>query len=328
MPINARYRWFYPIDWPQLSAVIRFKRAQGKCEGCGRPHGHALSMQQRAAHRAEKRGRGPTPAAGRRYRVDACGEPVRAGRCVSWVKVKKRRSAEAPRPSDRRQDMLGVSCNPAHSPGAAHRLKVEADEVYPRPSGHTPLMDRVAAGVEKARQACPGEITVEAGAPDHRADTARAQIKSTDRRFGKAWRDGFGWIGFRRWLFESGAKDVFVDEALLRGRCLVGEADIFTEVVAEMHLVAIDTGDAAEQGGALPAERLKADGPARAKRGAGYEVTCLIWHGRRLVEDASVFDPVHDVVPAVAPRLAPDSARREVDRAPAGLDKIFSDLHP
>src|SRR5215208_8108243 len=42
MPINARYRWFYPIDWPQLSAVIRFKRAQGKCEGCGRPHGHTV----------------------------------------------------------------------------------------------------------------------------------------------------------------------------------------------------------------------------------------------------------------------------------------------
>ena len=42
MPINARYRWFYPIDWPQLSAVIRFRRAQGKCEGCGRPHGHTV----------------------------------------------------------------------------------------------------------------------------------------------------------------------------------------------------------------------------------------------------------------------------------------------
>ena len=42
MPIHARYRWFYPIDWPQLSAVIRFKRAQGKCEGCGRPHGHTV----------------------------------------------------------------------------------------------------------------------------------------------------------------------------------------------------------------------------------------------------------------------------------------------
>ena len=44
MPINARYRWFYPIDWPQLSAVIRFRRAQGKCEGCGRPHGRVWHL--------------------------------------------------------------------------------------------------------------------------------------------------------------------------------------------------------------------------------------------------------------------------------------------
>ena len=38
MPIRPEYRWFYPIDWPQLSAVIRFRRAGGRCEGCGRPH--------------------------------------------------------------------------------------------------------------------------------------------------------------------------------------------------------------------------------------------------------------------------------------------------
>ena len=42
MPIHPRYRWFYPIDWPQLSAVIRFRRAQGKCEGCRRPHGRMV----------------------------------------------------------------------------------------------------------------------------------------------------------------------------------------------------------------------------------------------------------------------------------------------
>ena len=42
MPIRAEYRWFYPIDWPQLSAVIRFKRARGRCEGCGRPHGRLV----------------------------------------------------------------------------------------------------------------------------------------------------------------------------------------------------------------------------------------------------------------------------------------------
>ena len=38
MPIRREHRHFYPIDWPQLSAVIRFVRAQSRCEGCGRPH--------------------------------------------------------------------------------------------------------------------------------------------------------------------------------------------------------------------------------------------------------------------------------------------------
>ena len=42
VPIRPEYRWFYPIDWPQLSAVIRFGRAKGRCEGCRRPHGRIV----------------------------------------------------------------------------------------------------------------------------------------------------------------------------------------------------------------------------------------------------------------------------------------------
>ena len=42
VPIRREHRWFYPIDWPQLSAVIRFRRAQGRCESCGRPHGRLV----------------------------------------------------------------------------------------------------------------------------------------------------------------------------------------------------------------------------------------------------------------------------------------------
>jgi hypothetical protein len=38
MPIRPQHRWLYPLDWPQLSAVIRFERAKGRCEQCGRPH--------------------------------------------------------------------------------------------------------------------------------------------------------------------------------------------------------------------------------------------------------------------------------------------------
>lgn len=38
MPIRPSERAFYPIDWRELSASIRFGRAAGRCEGCGRPH--------------------------------------------------------------------------------------------------------------------------------------------------------------------------------------------------------------------------------------------------------------------------------------------------
>lgn len=38
MPIRPELRWLYPIDWPILSRTIRFGRARGRCERCGRPH--------------------------------------------------------------------------------------------------------------------------------------------------------------------------------------------------------------------------------------------------------------------------------------------------
>jgi len=43
MPIRRQYRWLYPIDWPQISASIRFGRARGRCERCGRPHGRMVA---------------------------------------------------------------------------------------------------------------------------------------------------------------------------------------------------------------------------------------------------------------------------------------------
>lgn len=42
MPIRRAVRWFYPIDWRELSAFIRFRRAKGRCECCGRPHGKTV----------------------------------------------------------------------------------------------------------------------------------------------------------------------------------------------------------------------------------------------------------------------------------------------
>ncbi|MEH3145259.1 MAG: hypothetical protein PGN34_07900 [Methylobacterium frigidaeris] len=42
MPIRPDQRYYYPIDWRELSMVIRFDRAKGRCEGCGRPHGERI----------------------------------------------------------------------------------------------------------------------------------------------------------------------------------------------------------------------------------------------------------------------------------------------
>lgn len=39
MPIRPQHRWLYPIDWQQLTDMVRFERAKGRCECCARPHG-------------------------------------------------------------------------------------------------------------------------------------------------------------------------------------------------------------------------------------------------------------------------------------------------
>jgi hypothetical protein len=39
MPIKPEMRGFYPDDWPEISRKVRFDRAAGVCQGCGRPHG-------------------------------------------------------------------------------------------------------------------------------------------------------------------------------------------------------------------------------------------------------------------------------------------------
>ena len=39
MPIRPELRYLYPIDSPQVSRWVRFVRAGGRCEVCGRPHG-------------------------------------------------------------------------------------------------------------------------------------------------------------------------------------------------------------------------------------------------------------------------------------------------
>ena len=38
MPIRRELRSLYPPHWRELSARVRFGRAGGRCERCGRPH--------------------------------------------------------------------------------------------------------------------------------------------------------------------------------------------------------------------------------------------------------------------------------------------------
>ena len=38
MPIRPEFRPLYPPNWAVLSRRVRFERAGGRCQGCGRPH--------------------------------------------------------------------------------------------------------------------------------------------------------------------------------------------------------------------------------------------------------------------------------------------------
>jgi hypothetical protein len=42
MPIRRDLRPLYPRNWPAISRHVRFARAGGRCERCGRPHGVRL----------------------------------------------------------------------------------------------------------------------------------------------------------------------------------------------------------------------------------------------------------------------------------------------
>jgi len=42
MPIRRELRSLYPRHWPELSRQVRFERAGGTCQGCGRPHGKTV----------------------------------------------------------------------------------------------------------------------------------------------------------------------------------------------------------------------------------------------------------------------------------------------
>lgn len=42
MPIRPEHVFLYPIDWAQISRFVRFTRAGGCCQHCGRPDGRRV----------------------------------------------------------------------------------------------------------------------------------------------------------------------------------------------------------------------------------------------------------------------------------------------
>lgn len=44
MPIRPELRRLYPPDWPTISRHVRFERAHGRCQICGRPHGQRIRV--------------------------------------------------------------------------------------------------------------------------------------------------------------------------------------------------------------------------------------------------------------------------------------------
>jgi len=67
MPIRPELRPLYPAHWRELSRRVRFERAEGRCQRCGRPHLVLLRclpdgrwFDEQAATWRERRGR-PAP---------------------------------------------------------------------------------------------------------------------------------------------------------------------------------------------------------------------------------------------------------------------------
>jgi ribosomal protein S14 len=66
MPIRPEMRGFYSSDWAEISRRVRFERAAGVCQGCGRPHGIRFAVCRMGVGTTRHVAPGATPMAGRR----------------------------------------------------------------------------------------------------------------------------------------------------------------------------------------------------------------------------------------------------------------------
>ena len=81
MPIRRDLRPLYPRNWRQISREVRFVRAGGRCQGCGRPHGAVLRCLPDGRWLDAERG----------LWRDARGRPARAPDLVEWTRLRTTR---------------------------------------------------------------------------------------------------------------------------------------------------------------------------------------------------------------------------------------------
>lgn len=81
MPIRRDLRPLYPRNWAEISRQIRFGRAGGRCENCGRPHGAVLRCLPDGRWLDMERG----------LWRDARGRPARAPDLVEWTRLRTTR---------------------------------------------------------------------------------------------------------------------------------------------------------------------------------------------------------------------------------------------
>lgn len=74
MPIHPDLRPLYPSNWRELADGVKFERAKGRCERCGRPHGEPVWV--------FKYGGWIDPNTGKRY--DGQGRPADVLETAEW----------------------------------------------------------------------------------------------------------------------------------------------------------------------------------------------------------------------------------------------------
>jgi hypothetical protein len=108
------------------------------------------------------------------------------------------------------------------------------------------MLQGLAARIEHAGYLHKTVITLEASAPDHRANVMLSRVQGQDRRVLQSRRDSLGWIVGGQGSIEAVVGNVVVDAQPCPSGSLVSEPDIFADVVCESEPAIRDTSEAAE----------------------------------------------------------------------------------